>query len=71
MLGKAQWVTEADQTKALLDHLDAAETELYRTLIDGDLGPSIRLEQERIRYPLVEAALWGASEVIRDAGSDK
>lgn len=56
-----QWVTEADQTKALLDHLDAAETELYRTLIDGDLGPSIRLEQERIRYPLVEAALWGHS----------
>ena len=51
-----QWVTEPDQTAARLDHLDAAEAELYRTLIDGDFGPSIRLEQERIQYPLVEAA---------------
>lgn len=52
-----QWVAENEQARGKLDHLDAAETELYRTLIDGDLGPSIRLEQERIQYPLAEAAL--------------
>ena len=52
-----QWVTEPDPTRTRLDRLDAAETELYRALIDGDFGPGIRLEQERIQYSLVEQAL--------------
>ena len=52
-----QWVTETEQTRGQLDRLDPAEATLYRMLIDGDLGPSIRLEQERIQYPLAVAAL--------------
>ena len=52
-----QWVTEPRPTVASLDLLDADETELYRDLIDGALGPSLRLEQERIRFAAIEQAL--------------
>jgi hypothetical protein len=52
-----QWVTEPQPTAASLDSLDASETELYRDLIDGALGPSVRLEQERISFAAIEQAL--------------
>ena len=51
------WVTEPHPTAASLDCLDASETELYRDLIDGALGPSVRLEQERISFAAIEQAL--------------
>jgi len=33
------------------------EAELYRDLVDGALGPAVRLEQERIRFAAIERAL--------------
>jgi hypothetical protein len=52
-----QWVTEPRPTVARLDLLDADEAELYRDLIDGTLGSSVRLEQERIRFAAIEQAV--------------
>jgi len=54
---RGQWVTEPRPTAAALDLLDAEETELYRDLVEGALGPSVRLEQERIRFAAIEQAL--------------
>ena len=54
---RGQWVTEPRPTAATLDLLDAEEAELYRDLVDGALGPSVRLEQERIRFAAIEQAL--------------
>ncbi len=53
-----QWVTEPRPTAATLDLLDAEEAELYRDLVEGALGPSVRLEQERIRFAAIEQALF-------------
>ncbi len=52
-----QWVTEPRPTAATLDLLDAEEAELYRDLVAGALGPSVRLEQERIRFAAIEQAM--------------
>jgi hypothetical protein len=54
---RGQWVTEPRPTAARLDLLDPEEAELYRDLLDGTLGPSIRLEQERISFAAIEHAL--------------
>ena len=54
---RGQWVTEPRPTAAGLDLLDPEEAELYRDLLDGTLGPSIRLEQERISFAAIERAL--------------
>jgi hypothetical protein len=54
---RGQWVTEPRPTAATLDLLDADEEELYRDLVEGALGPSVRLEQERIRFAAIERAL--------------
>lgn len=54
---RGQWVTEPRPTAASLDLLDAEEAELYRDLLDGTLGPSVRLEQERIAFAAIERAL--------------
>jgi hypothetical protein len=54
---RGQWVTEPRPTATRLDILDSEEAELYRDLLDGTLGPSIRLEQERISFAAIEHAL--------------
>ena len=54
---RGQWVTEPRPTAATLDLLDAEEAELYRDLVAGALGPSVRLEQERIRFAAIEQAM--------------
>lgn len=54
---RSQWVTEPAPTRARLDHLTTDENELYRTLLDGELGPSVRLEQERIQFPYIERVM--------------
>jgi len=54
---RGQWVTEPRPTAATLDLLDAEEGELYRDLVDGTLGPSVRLEQERVGFTAIERAL--------------
>ncbi len=52
-----QWVTEPSQTTALLAHLTDEESAVYRDLIEDRYGPSVRLEQERVRFSLVRAAV--------------
>lgn len=52
-----QWVTETKPTNVHLDRLSHDEGELYRDLVEGTFGPSIRLEQERVSYRAVLAAL--------------
>ena len=54
---RGQWVTEPRPATGRLDRLDAEEAGLYRDLLDGTLGPSVRLEQERIRFAALEQAL--------------
>jgi len=54
---RSQWVTESRPTSARLDLLDDAEADLYRDLVDGAFGLSVRLEQERISFAAIERAL--------------
>jgi hypothetical protein len=56
---RSQWVTESQPAAASLDLLDAEEAELYRDLVEGAFGPSVRLEQERIGFAALERALVG------------
>jgi hypothetical protein len=57
---RCQWVTEPRSTAGRLDLLDPDEAELYRDLVDGTLGASVRLEQERISFAAIEQALAAA-----------
>ena len=54
---KTQWVTEPSPASADLDCLQAGEAELCRDLAAGLLGPSVRLEQERVSFSAIEAAV--------------
>jgi hypothetical protein len=54
---ESHWVTEASPTVESIHHLIGEEAELYRDLIEGTYGPSVRLEQERIRFSFVRDAL--------------
>jgi len=56
---RGQWVTEPRPTAASLNLLDTDEAELYRDLVDGTPGPSVRLEQERVGFAAIERALVG------------
>lgn len=56
-----RWGTEPGPTRAHLDHLTHAESDLYRDLVEDVFGPSVRLEQERISWAAVESALAGIS----------
>ncbi|MBB5786149.1 Wadjet anti-phage system protein JetD domain-containing protein [Jiangella mangrovi] len=58
---EGQWVTEEAQHVAHLENLRPDETDLYSDLVEDVLGPSIRLEQERIWYPLIERAIAAAA----------
>lgn len=53
----SQWVTEPSPVSADLEFLDAAEADLYRDLVEDALGPSVRLEQERVSFAAVEREL--------------
>lgn len=52
-----QWVREPQQVTAALPLLDGAEAALYRDLVEDALGPSVRLEQERVSFAAIERAL--------------
>jgi hypothetical protein len=54
---RSQWVTESRPALGRLDLLEEAEADLYRDLVDGAFGQSVRLEQERISFAAVEQAL--------------
>ncbi len=56
---RGQWVAESSPLTVGLESLDAEETALYRDLIADALGPSVRLEQERVRFAAIEQALAG------------
>jgi hypothetical protein len=51
------WTTEPAPTAAALDGLDPAEAALYADLISDAYAPSVRLEQERIRFSAIEKAI--------------
>lgn len=51
------WITEPSPTAAALDRLDGAESSLYADLITNAYAPSLRLEQERISFSAIRAAM--------------
>lgn len=51
------WVQEKAPVVARLEHLRPVEKELYRDLVEDTFGVAVRLEQERIRYGVVEEVL--------------
>jgi hypothetical protein len=46
---RSQWVREAQPTRAALPRLSDEEAQLHAELVDDVHGPSVRLEQERVR----------------------
>lgn len=54
---EAHWDHEPAQANVNLAHLTVDEAALYRDLVEDVFGPNVRLEQERVRYPLIEAAV--------------
>jgi hypothetical protein len=54
-----QLTNEPSPTSAALRHLTAEEAALYRDLVEDRYGSAVRLEQERVRFGLVRAAVAG------------
>ncbi len=54
---RRMWVEEPEQCALELQHLDDAERALHRELLSGSHGDRVRLEQERIGFGWVRAAL--------------
>jgi hypothetical protein len=52
-----QWVREPSPVATHLAHLLAAEADLYHDLVEDTFGAAVRLEQERISYPVIEHAV--------------
>ncbi|CUU59127.1 hypothetical protein Ga0074812_12516 [Parafrankia irregularis] len=52
-----QWVREPTQARGPLSHLTPAEAALHDDLVAGTYGAAIRLEQERVGFPHLEASL--------------
>lgn len=57
---RSQWVTEAGPARASLTALSPEESGLYQSLVEGDYGPAVRLEQERVRFGSVWCAMGAA-----------
>lgn len=47
---ETQWVREEHPINTRLERLTPDETDLYRDLVEDTIGPSLRLEQERVRF---------------------
>jgi hypothetical protein len=54
---RGQWVAEPSPTNRPLPNLTEAEEALYGDLVEDRFGPTIRLEQERVRTSLLEREL--------------
>ncbi|MFI0788932.1 Wadjet anti-phage system protein JetD domain-containing protein [Streptomyces lydicus] len=52
-----QWVKEDAPTHGHLATLSPEEADLHESLMEGEFGHNVRLEQERVRYHLLEGAL--------------
>jgi hypothetical protein len=59
---QSQWVTEPCPATAVLKLLTPAEQELYGALRANTFGSAVRLEQERVSFTALEAALSGAGD---------
>jgi hypothetical protein len=53
----AHWDREPSPVNVHLEHLTPDEAALYRELVEDVYGPAVRLEQERVSYSLLEAAV--------------
>jgi hypothetical protein len=51
------WITEPDPEKRDMSRLSAEESQLYNDLRYDRFGPSVRLEQEMVRFSWLKAAL--------------
>jgi hypothetical protein len=60
---ETHWEREPVPVNTDLVQLTADEAALYRDLIEDVFGPAVRLEQERISYPMLEAAV---SALVRE-----
>jgi len=72
---RSQWVREPKPSREILGRLTAEESEVYAALTRDTLGPAVRLEQERVRFALVERVLrsrlsGSATGPARASGSD-
>jgi len=58
-----QWVVEPAPTRRVLPRLTPDEASLYRELVEGLHGTNVRLEQERVRFSLLQRTLlaWTSS----------
>jgi hypothetical protein len=56
---RGQWVKEDTPAHQPLGTLTPDEADVYDNLVDGEFGPNARLEQERVRFHLLEDALNG------------
>ncbi|WP_413751877.1 DUF2220 family protein [Streptomyces sp. R-74717] len=54
---RGQWVKEDTPTHQPLSTLTPDEADAYDSLVDGEFGHNVRLEQERVRFHLLEDAL--------------
>ena len=52
-----QWIDEEVQVREPLTRLTEAESDLYHDLVEDLFGPAVRLEQERVGFAALEAAL--------------
>ncbi|MET8798569.1 Wadjet anti-phage system protein JetD domain-containing protein [Nocardia sp. NPDC004568] len=53
---ESHWIAEPNPTSEHLEALTPDEASLYTDLVEGVLGRSVRLEQERISYTAIEQA---------------
>jgi hypothetical protein len=61
---RSQWVAEPSPSTVGLNWLDAEETALYHDLIADALGPSVRLEQERVSFAAIEQTMAGFEPTV-------
>jgi hypothetical protein len=59
---ETHWVAEPSPTKAELHRLSGHETEVHPGLLADRWGPSVRLEQERIRFSHLAAVLLSLAD---------
>lgn len=57
LAGQALWNDEVSPTQRDLPHLTPDERAVYDSLRDNRLGKNVRLEQERIPFTQLQAAL--------------
>ncbi len=54
---KSHWVGEPSPTNQCLEYLNGDEMELYKDLVEDRYAEHVRLEQERVRFSYVDAAV--------------